>query len=273
MTILLKAALILLCGVSSASARTYTLDDLIPSGLEHSNQVKVVREEIAKTDARVKEAYGGAFPTFDLSANYQYAFAQYDPFSSGDRSAGMGGRSLVQALEDSSIDEDEEPGAYLVGEAVDDMMSGFSEMIPEPKDQTIALSLSLKQPLFAQGKIGIGIEIAKAYKEGLEIKAQEARQEVRASITKLFYAALLARKNLEIQEEAVGVAKEAHRLSVLRLSLGKVGELDTLTSRLNYEKARIEHQDALSKMKMTFLSFRPRRFAAAIATATLWKRR
>ena len=252
MTILLKAALIVLCGVSSASARTYTLDDLIRSGLEHSNQVKVVGEEIAKTDARVKEAYGGAFPTFDLSANYQYAFAQYDPFSSGDGSAGIGGMSLVQALEDSSIDEDEEPGAYLVGEGVDNMMSGLSEMIPEPKDQTIALSLSLKQPLFAQGKIGIGIEIAKAYKEGLEIKAQEAEQGVRASITKLFYAARLARKNLEIQEEAVGVAKEAHRLSVLRLSFGKVGELDTLTSRLNYEKARIEHQDALSKMKMTF---------------------
>ena len=250
MTKLLKAALMVLCGVSSVRAGTYTLDDLIRLGLARSNQVKAVEEEIAKTDARVKEAYGGAFPKFDLSANYQYAFKQYDPFSTGD--GGTGEMSIVQALEDSSVDRDDEPGAYLVGGAVDAMMSEFSDMIPDTKDQTIALTLSLNQPIFAQGKIGLGIRIAKAYKQSLQLKYEAAEQEVRASITKSFYAALLARENLRIQEETIQLAEASHRLSVLRLSLGKSSELDTLTSRLNYEKALIERQDALSKQRMAF---------------------
>ncbi len=244
------AIIVVLCCVSSVSAGTYTLDDLIRSGLEHSNQVKAVKEEIAKTDAQVKEAYGGAFPTLNLSANYNYAFEQYNPFDTGGTSSGMG--SVVEALEDSSIDREKERGAYIVGDALDDIMSGFSGIIPETKKQSIALTLSLNQPIFAQGKVGLGIKIAKAYKKSLQIKYEEAEQDVRASITKSFYAALLARKNLEIQKEAVRVAGESHRLSALRLSLGKASELDTLTSLLNYKKVLIEHQDARSNMNMAF---------------------
>jgi OMF family outer membrane factor len=235
--------------VTTAYAAPYTLEELIRAGYENSRSIKSVDEEIVKANAQINEAIGSAFPSIDLSANYQYAFEQYIPFSTDD-GIGVPVDSLVDVVD--NIDSGAEPGAYELGNAFLDVLSGFSELSYGLKDQSVSLTLTLKQPLFAQGKVGIGLKIARAYKKSLLAKREGVRLDVKSRVTKQYYGALLARKNVTIQEEMVELSGESHRLTRVFFTVGKGTEVDTLRTRLNLEKSMIELQDARSRVKLAF---------------------
>ena len=228
-------------------AGTYTLEELIETGYRNSEKIKMVEEEIRKADYKVKEAIGSAFPRIDISAYYQYAFEQYFPISTGE-TEGFGLDSLIQVVD--GIDPEAEPGAYDLGQAFLGMMGGFSDMVSGLKDQTFSLELTLQQTLFARGKVGLGLKVAKVYRKTLLDKYDDTRLAVRSDITKLFYGVLLSGQNVAIQEEAVRLSGEALRLSRLRFEVGSGSEVDTLSSRLHYEKSLIELQAARSREKM-----------------------
>jgi outer membrane protein TolC len=119
-------------------------------------------------------------------------------------------------------------------------------------DNTMAMTISLTQPIFAQGKVTTGLKIAKVALNTIKIKYEETKQTLTANVSKLYNAALLAQRNAEIQKEAIALATESHHLAVLRLTIGKGTELDTLVSRLNLEKALMDERSALAQ-KQTVL--------------------
>jgi outer membrane protein TolC len=125
-------------------------------------------------------------------------------------------------------------------------------MFPEETNQTITFALSLQQPLFAQGKVTVGLKIAETYRQSLICKYEAARQSVKATTTNLFYGALLAKQNWEILNEATLVTAEVHRLAVVRFSIGKASEIDTLGTRLGLEKAYMDVRDAEGKKRTSY---------------------
>jgi outer membrane protein len=97
-----------------------------------------------------------------------------------------------------------------------------------------------------------GLKIARDYKETLLCKYDEARQNAKAQVIKLFYGALLAQTRVGILEEALGLSFETHRLAVARFTLGKSSQIDTLSSRLGIEKARMDIQSARGDLKSVY---------------------
>ncbi len=234
----------ILCLIVMASATTYTLDALLEIGFENAQEIKQVEEEMEKAEAQVKEYYGMAFPVLEFSSQYQFAPKQFNPLGSGEDTDDM---SITELLEESGISPLSEPGAFIIGGVLDGMMSGLT-----PKKHRASVGLSLTQPLFSQGKVLTGIRIAKLYSRSLLCKWQDAKMQVKARITKLFYSGLLAEKLVTIQKNAITLSEETHRLAVLRLRTGKGTELDTLKTRWHLENTRIKYQESLKQRRMAF---------------------
>ncbi len=228
--------------ICTVPATTYTLDALLEIGFENSRVIKIVEEEMDKADAQVKEYYGMAFPKLEFNSYYQFAPNQFNPLGAG---GDMEDISIVDLLEMSGIQQSIEPGAHLIGGVLDGMMAGLT-----PKKHLTSVGLSLTQPLFSQGKVLTGLKIAKLYNRGLLCKWQDTKMKVKANISRLFYTALLAEKNNEIQKNAITLAGEGHRLAVIRYQSGKGTELDTLNSRLNLENSRITCQESIKGKRM-----------------------
>jgi len=246
----LRIAFALISLAASVMGSTYTLDQVIKAGIENSKQLAAIKVEMRKVDAQVAEAYGSALPTISAGANWSYAFASYSPYSMGSVDfAGLVQNVFSSYARDTSLTQEQKdigPGITLK------TLELSNSMFPDlsPKDQTLALTLSLQQPVFAQGKVGLGLKIATVYRRGLKAKYAGAEQSVRASLTRLFYATLLAQKNLDAQTEALRLARESHRLTVVRMQVGKGSELDTLISRLALETAIINERSAQSQRIM-----------------------
>ncbi len=203
---------IVMC-VAFVNAGTWTLDKLIDEGLANSQVVKAVSEEQKKADAQVKEAKGSAAPTVTMNAAGSYILDSYSP-------------------------------------PFPDPYKSMSDLT-KPKTNTLSAGINLNQPLYAQGKVAIGLRVAKLYNRQLLCKSESAKMQVKASVTKAFYQLLLAKQNAKVSEDALALAKETHKQTVLQFSVGKSAELDTLTSFYGVEKAEA---DVRSSAKGTTLA-------------------
>ncbi|MFP4522136.1 MAG: TolC family protein [Fibrobacterota bacterium] len=234
-------------------AETYTIDDLLKKGLKESEDIEMVRKELKKVNHQVKEAWGSALPKIDFSANYQRAFEQYNPYSSED--AGMGDfPSVTEVLQDSGVSPMSEPGAYIVGGSLDGIMAGFSDLMPEQKKNTLNYGLEIQQPVFAQGKVGLGLKIAREQRASIKAKLDEIENKTAAGIKKSFYEALLAEKNLEVTKKALEISKESHKNSLIRFRVGSGSELDTLLSKMALQKNSMSLLEAETGKTLAFES-------------------
>jgi len=235
-----------------AQPATYTLDDLLKAGISNSKQIKVQAEAIKKAAAQVSEAYGSAMPSLNLTANYSYALERYNQIATMNTSGDFG--SFGDALKNAHIDSTTEKGAYLLGYGLDGMFSKLTSVFIDNRPNTFSTTLTLNQTLYAQGKVGLGLKAARIFKENAQTQYQATVQNVKAAIIKEFYGALLAQKNVASEKEAIALSLDMHKLAVLKFQIGKGSELDTLTSRYNYEKALIDLQSAESMRTTQYVS-------------------
>jgi outer membrane protein TolC len=184
-------------------------------------------------------------PSVSAAAHWQYAWDKVNPLGGGGSTAIP---SVQAMLKNNAIDSSQEPGSYLVAQALDGIMGGFSSLGQTP-NHALALTLELKQALYAQGKVSIGLDIAREYKLTLQHKYEAARQQASADISRLFYQVLLAEQNHKIRQETIVVAQQSHALAVSRLAMGEGSQLDTLGSRLTVERARIDAASALADLQ------------------------
>lgn len=212
---------LLMAALSIVEAHSYTLNDILEQAVKNSKQLLNVEQELRKAEAAVQEAVGSAMPLVSTSLNYSHAFDSYNPYNG-------------------KVVEPQFSMPFDIGDA-----------LKSPSNYA-SFSLSLTQPIYAQGKIGLGIKISKAYERTLLCKYHDEKQKFQSRIIKLFYSALLSQKNVEIQNLAVALAEETHRLTVVRQVVGKASELDTLTSRIHQENAVIDLKKAESDRKMTY---------------------
>ncbi len=245
------AIAIMLMFFTGAEAKVYNLDELLSESYASSRELKVIEEELQKADARVNEAMGTAFPTVSTSINYSHALSQYNPLGGG--SSG-GSISLLDTLGSMGISPMDTMGRglYTVAGALDQIVNSLTAMMGEQKKNALALSLSVNQPIYAQGKVGVGLKIAKTYQSMLVCKFQDTRLKLRAKVISSYYAALIARKNLEVQKQNVAILEQSHGISVLRFNVGSGSELDTLSTRLYLESARSDLFKAESDLRLAY---------------------
>jgi outer membrane protein TolC len=111
-------------------------------------------------------------------------------------------------------------------------------MIPSSptKEGSLAMQLKMDQVLFLGGKLINGIKAVDRYRSIQRLNYELKEQDVVLQITNMFYQTLLARKVVEIQEEALATARKHLARLELFAGEGQVSEFDLLSARLEVAK-------------------------------------
>lgn len=233
--------------VPSWAGKTYTREEAIKTAMENSPDIKSAEETVVSANSQVTQGYGNAYPSIDLNATVTRIFGLDDVTKSTAVTDGLNGMQEQMGL-------DEGPSAYDLANAgaVDGLIS---QMMAQGYRWQSSVGLTATQILYAQGKVGTGIEIAKAYKRVSEVSLENTKSQVRyavensfdalivldSSIAILYASKELLQENLNFveQSKASGLATE---LDLIRVQLS----MDQLNSQINNtEKNRILARNAL----------------------------
>ncbi|MBO4437101.1 MAG: TolC family protein [Fibrobacter sp.] len=246
----LFSALALSLAIPSWAGKTYTREEAINIALEKSSDVKSAEEDVKSANSQVTAGYGNAYPSIDLSATVTRIFGLDDVEKTtdlADAAANMAG----------SNDENGHPNAnaydqQVIGPAIDGLIYGMKS---QGYRWQSSVGITATQILYAQGKVGVGIEIAKAYKRVSEVNLENKKAQVRYDVANAFdqliyldsamqimYASKdLLQENLNFVEQSLksGLATE---LDLIRVQLS----MDQLVSKINStEKKRVLARNAL----------------------------
>jgi OMF family outer membrane factor len=246
----LLSALALSLAIPSWAGKTYTREEAINIALEKSSDVKSAEEDLKSANSQVTAGYGNAYPTIDLSATVTRIFGLDDVEKSTDLTD-------AAAQMAAGTDENGNPmaNAYdqqVIGPALDNLIYGMKS---QGYRWQSSVGITATQILYAQGKVGVGIEIAKAYKRVSEVNLENKKAQVRYDVANAFdqliyldsamqimYASKdLLQENLNFVEQSLksGLATE---LDLIRVQLS----MDQLVSKINStEKKRVLARNAL----------------------------
>ena len=236
--------------VPSWAGKTYTREEAVNVALEKSSDVQAAEEDLKSAASQVTAGYGNAYPSIDLSATVTRIFGLDDVEKTTD---------LTDAATQMAMGKDE--GGHPLANAYDQQVLGpaLDGLIYGMKSQAYrwqsSIGLTATQILYAEGKVGVGIEIAKAYKRINEVNLENKKAQVRYDVNnafdqliyldsaiKIMYASKeLLQENLNFVEQALksGMATE---LDLIRVQLS----MDQLNSNIaSTEKIRILARNAL----------------------------
>ena len=234
----------------SWAGKTYTREEALNIALEKSSDVKSAEEDLKSANSQVTAGYGNAYPSIDLNATVTRIFGLDDVKQSSD---------LTDAATQMAQGKDAEgypmANAYdqqVIGPAVDGLLYGMKS---QGYRWQSSVGITATQVLYAEGKVGVGIEIAKAYKRINEVNLENKKAQVRYDVNnafdqliyldsaiKILYASKdLLQENLNFVEQSKnsGLATE---LDLIRVQLS----MDQLSSNIaSTEKKRVLARNAL----------------------------
>ena len=242
--------LALTVALPSWAGKTYTREEALNIALEKSSDVKSAEEDLKSANSQVTAGYGNAYPSIDLNATVTRIFGLDDVKQSTD---------LTDAATQMAQGKDAEgypmANAYdqqVIGPAMDGLIYGMKS---QGYRWQSSVGITATQILYAEGKVGVGIEIAKAYKRINEVNLENKKAQVRYDVNnafdqliyldsaiKILYASKdLLQENLNFVEQSKnsGLATE---LDLIRVQLS----MDQLSSNIaSTEKKRILARNAL----------------------------
>ena len=241
----LSAMALSLAAPQWAGATTYTRDEAVKIALEKSSDVKTAEEEVISANSQVDAGYGNALPSIDLDATITRIFGLDDVKNK---------KPVYNALNNTVAEDGSDPSVYdyVNAGAIDGLIYGMSK---QGYRWQSSVGLTATQILYAQGKVGTGIEIAKAYKHVKEVNLENTKANVRydvenafdqlifldSSIVILYQSKDMLQENLNFVEQGLksGMMTE---LDLIRIQL----KMDQLTSQINStEKKRVLARNAL----------------------------
>lgn len=235
-----RVLLLFIILVWHSDAKVYSFEDLYVNAIHNSNKLRSIENELKKADAEVQDVIGASMPQISTSLSLIHSKSHFE------RDQQEYQQFMDQLLDDPQL-VNEDQTALAISKSAD--LTNY--MTRQLKD-TIALSLNVKQAVFAQGKIRLGIKLAKIRQRAVVCKYNLEKMKLKSEIYISYYKAILGQEKVKIASEAVTLAEQSHRLAVVTHLVGRSGELDTLNSMLKLEKARIELQNAQSARKMTY---------------------
>jgi len=196
--------------------------------VERGEEVALIREQIGQAEDEITQVRAGAFP--EVSANLAYTRSIRSIFD-GLTLGGEPGNGAGNG------------GAGGGGNGGD---NPFADL-PFGRPNTWVAGLRVTQPLYAAGRVSIGLDIADKVRETLQLELAETEAEVRLQVREAYFQAVFARLLVEISEEAWALADDQLRRVEGFRAQGVASELDVLTARVerdNLEPQRVESRSA-----------------------------
>ena len=216
-----------------ASAKTYTRDEAVQTAIENSPDVKTAEEDLIKASSQVDAGYGNAYPSIDLSANVTRIFGLDDVKKTS---------AITDAAKNmaNSVDDDGHPKANafdqnVIGPALDGMTYGMKSQAYRWQS---SVGLTLTQVLYAAGKVGTAIDIAKAYKHMEEVNLEDKKSSIRYDVDSLFNNLILLDSSIAITEEGIKQTEENLNIATQKFQSGSGKEIDVIRAQLDLETQR-----------------------------------
>jgi OMF family outer membrane factor len=216
-----------------ASAKTYTRDEAVQTAIENSPDVKTAEEDLIKASSQVDAGYGNAYPSIDLSANVTRIFGLDDVKKTSalaDAAKDMAGKKDDAGYpKANAFDQD------VIGPAMDGLIYGMKS---QGYRWQSSVGLTVTQILYAAGKVGTAIDIAKAYKHMEEVNLEDKKSSIRYDVDSLFNGLIILDSNIAITEEGIKQTEENLNIATQKFQSGSGKEIDVIRAQLDLETQR-----------------------------------
>ncbi len=224
---------------ASAQIKVYTLEDAIRTGLENNYDIKQAVLEIEKARAAVREAYGYAMPSVDLSAGFNHFVEK--PKTAFPDFASM----LTNATYGVLFDEGLLPRDNSKFLPMKTKLQSFAQT------NSYETKLQVSQILF-NSTVFEGIGASGTYLQTSKVSLKSNIVSKITEIKKNFYSVILTKKLLDITRESFENAqRNLSNVKALR-EQGIVSEFDALTAEVRVENIRpslLQMENALKMAK------------------------
>lgn len=207
-------------------ATSYTREDAVRIALEKSSTIKTAEEELISANSQVDAGYGNALPSIDLDATVTRIFGLDDVKKSND---------LSKAASGMDADTDEPFAANVLAPAMDGLIYGMKS---QGYRWQSSVGLTATQVLYAQGKVGTGIEIAKIYKHLKEVSLENAKANVRYDVENAFDQLVFLDSSIVILETSIDQTQKHIDYVNQAVQSGLASELDQVRAQLELDKLK-----------------------------------
>lgn len=209
------------------SVHSLSLSEAESRAITLGQDVALVRERMVEAEAEVRRIRAGAFPVASANLSYNRAI-----------------RTLFDSLFDTPGDN--------AGNGAD---NPFADL-PFGRANTWVAGVRITQPLYAAGRVSIGLDIAERVRAALRLELEETEAEVRLGVREAYLQAVFAQSLVDIADEAWRLADEQlQRIQGFR-DQGVAADLDVLTARVerdNLDPRRIEARNAADLARLDLL--------------------
>jgi len=207
-------------------ATSYSREDAVRIALEKSSTIKNAEEELVSANSQVSEGYGNALPSVDLDATVTRIFGLDDVKKSKD---------LSKAASGMDASTDEPFAANVLAPAMDELIYGIKS---QGYRWQSSVGLTATQVIYAQGKVGTGIEIAKVYRHLKEVSLDNAKANVRYDVETAFDQLIFLDSSIVILETSIDQTQKHIDFVNKSVQSGLASELDQIRAQLELDKLK-----------------------------------
>jgi len=174
------------------------LGQSVELALQHNHEVRTSEEEVAASEARIREARAAAFPDLDVSAAYNHTWIQSEAIIT------------------------------VSGEDADGNPVEQTQRVTFGQPNYLSTGISLQQTLYAGGKVRHGLRAAEVYADQSRARTRATRHAITYQVQRAFLAAAMARQGIGVTELALEQARRHRDQVAQRLAGGSASEFDLL---------------------------------------------
>ena len=220
-----------------ASAKTYTRDEAVQTAIENSPDVKTAEEDLIKASSQVDAGYGNAYPSIDLSANVTRIFGLDDVKKTS--ALADAAKDMADKKDDAGYPKANAFDQNVMGPAVDGLIYGMKS---QGYRWQSSVGLTLTQVLYAAGKVGTAIDIAKAYKHLQEVNLDNTKSKVRYEVDNAFDQLIYLDSSIAIVDESIKITQDNLDFVEQGVKSGLATELDLARVQLSMEALKVDRK-------------------------------
>ncbi len=216
-----------------------SLDEAIDIALEKNREIEIAGMEVRKSRAAVREAFGYALPTIDVSGNYSH-FVQKPRMPFPDFEALLGNATYAILFDEGVLPRDEDKFR-----AISTQLQSFAQT------NNYESQIQVTQPLF-NSTVFRGIGASRRYHHLAEEELQRTMSSTILEVKRSFYAVLLTKEMYEIALASFDNASDNLRNVRAAHEQGLVAEFDLLQAEVQVENIRpmvLQSENALKNSK------------------------
>jgi outer membrane protein len=222
---IISVTLLLNAGVLNSQSQTLTLDEAINIALQNNTDVKVSKLSTDKSRAAVREAFGYALPSLDLSAGFS-RFLKKPKMPFPDFEALLTNATYSILFDENVIPRDD--SKYV---PVETKLQSFVQT------NNYEASLTLTQVLF-NSTVFRGIGASQIYYDLSLAELRNTISKTKLNVERAFYGTLLTKELLSITQASYENAQENFRNVNALFQQGFVSDFDRLQAEVRVENIR-----------------------------------